>query len=203
MAIKTPGKRWGHRLEKSKVFGKHGHGKKSTFADLLVTPLVDMFVIIVLFLMANFSATGEVLSMRKDVVLPSAAHVQEIVESEYIVVTQDEKLGGGDGYVILSGENIGTISQLTKNDALEIQALKEKLEVKRTAWEQVHRSAGDNTPFPGDINIQSHVDVPFKVIKRVMASANFAGFGNINFAVLSASKGKGAEESGPQASVTP
>ena len=59
MAIESPGKRFGKRLQKSKVFG-HGHGShKATNADLLITPLVDMFVIIVLFLIANFSATGE------------------------------------------------------------------------------------------------------------------------------------------------
>ena len=203
MAIHTPGKRWGKRLERSKVFGKHMGGHKATNADLLVTPLVDMFVIIVLFLMANFSATGEVLSMRKDVTLPSASHVQEIVEAEYVVVTQDEKLGHGDGYVILSGETVGTISQLSKDEQmLEFPQLVEKLKQKREAWENVHKSAGDTTPFPGDLNIQAHVDVPFKVVKRVMASASLAGFGNQNYAVLSVPTGK-AEGGETQAAVVP
>jgi hypothetical protein len=71
MGIQVPGKRVGKRLEHSKVFGNHAlHNKKSGFADLLVTPLVDMFVIIVLFLIANFSATGEVLMMSKDISSP-------------------------------------------------------------------------------------------------------------------------------------
>jgi biopolymer transport protein ExbD len=76
MAIEIPGKRWGKRLQHSKVFGHGAHGKKTTYADLLITPLVDMFVIIVLFLIANFSATGEVLMMTKDIQLPEAANVQ-------------------------------------------------------------------------------------------------------------------------------
>ena len=59
MAIKVPGKRFGKRLAKSKVFGEGGHGHKAIYADLLITPLVDTFVIIVLFLIANFSATGD------------------------------------------------------------------------------------------------------------------------------------------------
>ena len=70
MAIQVPGKRYGRRLEKSKIFGHGGHGKKQMFADLLITPMVDMFVIIVLFLIANFSATGEVLMMTKDFSCP-------------------------------------------------------------------------------------------------------------------------------------
>ena len=61
--------------------GTARHGKKATNADLLITPLVDMFVIIVLFLIANFSATGEVLMMTKDIQLPEAR----------------QREGGGDG----------------------------------------------------------------------------------------------------------
>lgn len=202
MAIKTPGKRWSKRLEKSRVFGSHSIGKKTVFADLLVTPLVDMFVIIVLFLMANFSATGEVLAMRKDAVLPAASNVKEITEAEVVVVTQggDLELAPGDGYIILSGETLGRISELTKNDEiLEIEPLLEKLKQKRQTWEDVHRSAGDTSEFPGDLNIQAHVDVPFKVIKRVMASAGMAGFGNINFAT----KIESAKEGEKQAALSP
>jgi len=58
MPIKVPGKRYGKRLEKSRVFGHGGIHKKPMFSDLLITPLVDTFVIIVLFLIANFSADG-------------------------------------------------------------------------------------------------------------------------------------------------
>jgi hypothetical protein len=143
--------------------------------------------------MANFSATGEVLSLRKDVVLPSASNVKEIQEAEVVVIS----LGGEDGipmtdgYIIVSGEALGRISELTKDDLLEIPSVQEKLAQKRKTWEEVHRSAGDTSPFPGDLNIQAHVDVPFKVVKRVMASAGMAGFGNINFATLSISKGGG------------
>ena len=41
MPIKAPGKRWGKRLEKSKVFGEGGGHHKSIYADLLITPLVE------------------------------------------------------------------------------------------------------------------------------------------------------------------
>ena len=79
MAIKVPGKRYGKRLQHSKVFG-HGahHAKGGGNSDVLITPLVDMFVIIVLFLIANFSATGEVLMMTKDIQLPEGVNVKEM-----------------------------------------------------------------------------------------------------------------------------
>ena len=101
MAIETPGKRFSKRLRKSKVFG-HGHGShKSTNADLLITPLVDMFVIIVLFLIANFSATGEVLMMSKDISLPEAKNVQDIQSAPVVTISKVE--------VLLSGKLIGRV----------------------------------------------------------------------------------------------
>ena len=53
------------------------------------------------------------------------------------------------------------------------------------------RSAADD--FRGDINIQADVSGPFKVLKKVMYSANQAGYFNINFAVI-AGAGAGTGE---------
>ena len=58
------------------------------FADLNITPLVDMFVILVLFLIANFSATGEILTMTKDIQLPEAANTEELVMAPVVMVSQ-------------------------------------------------------------------------------------------------------------------
>jgi hypothetical protein len=87
MAIQAPGKRFGKRLEHSKVFGHGGvGGHKNVNADLNVTPLVDMFVILVLFLIANFSATGEILSMQKDIQLPEAANTLGLTFAPTVMV---------------------------------------------------------------------------------------------------------------------
>ena len=95
MGIKVPGKRWGKRLEKSKVFGDGGGHHKAVYADLLITPLVDAFVIIVLFLIANFSATGEVLMMTKDIQLPEAAHVQDVEMVPVVMVSNEQVICDG------------------------------------------------------------------------------------------------------------
>src|SRR6476660_205839 len=101
MAIQVPGKRWGKRLQHSKVFGHGNHGKKAIFADLLITPLVDMFVIIVLFLIANFSATGEILNMTRDIQLPTASHVKELEVVPVVMISKND--------VVLDGVLVGRL----------------------------------------------------------------------------------------------
>ncbi|MBM4377835.1 MAG: biopolymer transporter ExbD [Deltaproteobacteria bacterium] len=184
MPIVTPGFRYGKRLRKSHIFGGHGPGKKGTFADLLITPLVDMFVIIVLFLIANFSATGEVLSMTKEVQLPEASNVKEVEMVPVVMVTKQQ---GGDvnsGQVILSGTVIGRVDELSKEDYLNIPALEEKLREMKKQYEDLRALANDQDGFKGDVNIQADKDVQFKIVKRVMFSCATAGYNNINFATL-------------------
>ena len=179
MPIKVPGKRYGVRLAKSHFFsGHHSSAKKSTSADLLITPLVDMFVIIVLFLIANFSATGEILNMTKDVQLPTASHVKELDLAPIVVISATD--------VIMDGVAVARVADLAHEDYLSIPALEERLRESKKQTEELHGAAADGHAFSGDVNIQGHKEIPFKVLKRVMFSCQNAGYGNINFAVLDA-----------------
>jgi biopolymer transport protein ExbD len=187
MPIQAPGKRYGKRLEKSKVFGHGGSSKKSMFADLLITPMVDMFVIIVLFLIANFSATGEVLMMTRDIQLPEAVNVREVEMVPVVMVSKDQ--------VLVSGTVIGRVQDLTREDYLNIPNLEEKLREMKKQYEDLHSLAKDEASgFKGDVNIQGDKDVPFKIMKRVMFSCATAGYNNINFAVMTTGSSKLLEE---------
>jgi biopolymer transport protein ExbD len=186
MPIQAPGKRYGKRLEKSKVFGHGGVPKKTMFAELLITPMVDMFVIIVLFLIANFSATGEVLMMTKDIHLPEAVNVREVEMVPVVMVSKDQ--------VLVSGSVIGRVEDLSRDEYLNIPALEEKLREMKKQYEDLHSLAKDEAGgFKGDVNIQGDKDVTFKILKRVMFSCATAGYNNINYAVMTAGSGKGIE----------
>src|SRR5262245_12834837 len=146
MPIEVPGKRYSKRLQKSKIFGHGAHIRKSTFADLLITPLVDMFVIIVLFLIANFSATGEILNMTRDIQLPTASHVKELEVVPVVMISKND--------VVLDGVLVGRLDDLTKADMLNIAELEDKLREKKKTFEDLHSLANDGQPFKGDVNIQ-------------------------------------------------
>ncbi len=191
--IKVPGKRYSRRLRKSKVFGEGGRAKLDGNSELLITPLVDMFVIMVLFLVANFSATGEILMMTKDIQLPEAKNVQEMHMVPVIKVSNDE--------IVVDGTSVTRLSDIEGSEYLNIPALEEKLRELKKKTEDLHAMAGDSEAFKGDINIQGHKDVQFKFIKKVMFSCATAGYGNINFAVIQ--KGDPNEAAPTTAAATP
>lgn len=191
MAIKIPGKRFGKRLQKSRVFGEGVSAKKTVFADLLITPMVDMFVIIVLFLIANFSATGEILMMTKDIQLPEAKNVDEVKMVPVVMISSEE--------VVVDGVSVARLTDIDSNEYLNIPALEEKLRELRKKSEDLHALANTGEGFSGDINIQGHKEVQFKYIKKVMYSCATAGYGNINFAVMNKGAGEGALQTGATA----
>ena len=73
MPIKKPGKRpfapWN---QENKHLQKGGGKKHNGVADLLLTPLIDMFVILVVFLIMNFLANGELVNIFKDIIFLKA-----------------------------------------------------------------------------------------------------------------------------------
>jgi biopolymer transport protein ExbD len=177
MAIVTPGKRPGERVAASKVFGKKFvRGKKQGYASLMLTSLVDMFTIIVIFLLMNFSANGEVLYMSKDIKLPDAYHGAMLERAPVISVSADA--------VTFDGRLLLSTGDLEKGDVLNVPELEDALRDEKRRYEQIHANDPDH-PFKGLVNVQADRRIAFKVIKRVMFACNQSGFGNINFAALS------------------
>ena len=176
MAIVTPGKRPGERVAESKVFGKRFiRGKKTGQASLTLTSLIDVMVIMVIFLLMNFSANGEVLYMSKDIKLPDAYHGSMLERAPVISVSADA--------VTFDGRMLLNTGDLVKGDAMSVPELEEALRDEKRRYETIHVEDPDH-PFRGLINVQADRRIPFKVIKRVMFACNQSGFGNINFAAL-------------------
>jgi biopolymer transport protein ExbD len=176
MAIVTPGKRPGKRIAASKVFGKKfGRGKKTAYAELMLTSLVDVMTIITIFLLMNFSANGEVLYMTKDIKLPDAAHGAQLERAPVISVSADA--------VTFDGKLVVATADLDKGDVLNVPELEDALRDEKRRYEQIHSQDPDH-PFKGLVNVQADRKIPFKVIKKVMFACNQSGFGNINFAAL-------------------
>jgi biopolymer transport protein ExbD len=178
MPIVAPGKRPAARFAGSKVLGgKMQRGRRSTNADLNVVPMVDMMTMLVIFLLQQFSATGEVLYMTKDIKLPDARHGQQIEIAPVIAVSGSQ--------VVVSGQKVADVAEVVKDPSQIIAPLVEKLRDEKKRWDFIHQNDRDREKnWKGEVNVQADVKVPFAVMRRVMASASEAGYGNVNFAAL-------------------
>jgi biopolymer transport protein ExbD len=154
-----------------------GDGKKaSPVADLPLTSMIDMFTILVVFLLMNFSATGEIFFIQKNLKLPEATHAHPLISAPLITVTAQG--------ITLETEKVGDNPLTLQESDQNLPQLAAALKKLRIIEETIH----PNIPFKGNVNIQADEKTPLVYIKRVMQTCITEGWGGINFAVRSAEK---------------
>jgi biopolymer transport protein ExbD len=189
MPIITPGKRPAKRFEKSRILGgKMKHSRKATNADLNVVPMVDMMTMLVIFLLQQFSSTGDVLYMQKDIKLPDARHGQMIELEPVVTISPTE--------IAVVGVKVADVSELDSADSgyLNVPGVEERLRDEKKKWDFLHQQ-DPNKNWEGQVNIQADKAVPFRVVKRVMYSCGVAGYFSVNLATLDAGYAASIEKS--------
>lgn len=143
--------------------------KRSMLLGLTLTSMVDMFSLLVIFLLQTFSASPELLVIQKDVNLPTAATGREIVDAPVLALS--------DAGVFLDQKKIGELGALL----LHPDPLLEKLSDLRTQWQKSH----PNQKFPGQINLQAHKDLSSTAVSQFMGMLPSQAYGSIQLAVIS------------------
>ena len=93
MPIVVPGRRLGtaYASSVSAAKKKMTRGKKSTNASLMLTPMIDMFVIIVLYLMQSFSSSGQILFIDPALKLPDAIRAVELFGNPPVITIAEHE----------------------------------------------------------------------------------------------------------------
>lgn len=158
---------------RDRLYGGGGH---SDHFDLNLTAMVDMFSMLVMFLLMNFSTTGEVFFISKDVKIPDASHGRPLESKPLITITSQN--------VIFDAEKIGENPIHLEESDQELPQLKARLQQVRIMEQTIH----PDKPFKGEVNIQADEMTSLVYVKRVMNTLISEGWTGIHFAVQNRSK---------------
>jgi biopolymer transport protein TolR len=139
----------------------HKRGRRMPGINLV--SMMDIFTILVFFLLVN-SSDGEVLPALKSVRLP-----------ESVVIT----VSGTD--VSVQGRVVTGVAQLLREPAEISAGLEAALE------DQNRRAAADKQVVPPggrEATIMGDKTIPYRVLKKIMATCTRAGYGRISLAVM-------------------
>lgn len=148
---------------------KKASRKRALFAALTLTSMVDMFSLLVIFLLQSFSASPELVMVSKGVTLPSASTVGEMKDAPVLSVSNEG--------VYLDQKLIGATEMLLKNP----EPLLKKLEDLRVKWQKSHPSQ----PFNGEINLQAHRELSSALVAQFMGLLPSQNYSSIQLAVVS------------------
>lgn len=139
---------------------------------LNLTSLMDVFTILVFFLLANTS-TSAVLTPPKQIKLPTSVVQAKPKETVVIMV--------GPEQVLIQGKAVISTHDVLASGHGAIPAIAEQLE-------QIQRNViGINTKTVADskqVTLLADKTIPFKVLKRIMSTCTRSGYGRISLAVI-------------------
>jgi biopolymer transport protein ExbD len=168
--------------------------KRTIIVGLSLTSMVDMFTIMVVFLLQNYSSTGEIIYIPKDVKLPKASQVKELKPAHIVMLTTTE--------VILDKETVATLDEVKNQKDWMIPKLKDRLVAalqtdvlnSKQALSQTVKNVIPGglrpaaTPVPDEsknkVTVQADREMDFLTIKKIMYTVTEAGASEINFAVV-------------------
>ncbi|TCK17048.1 biopolymer transport protein ExbD [Thiogranum longum] len=156
---------------RAKRMERHHKRSKGTPGFNMVS-LMDIFTILVFFLLVN-SGEGEVLPSAKDVALPESISEQKPRQNIVVMVTDKE--------ILVQGTRILRVSNIPDDGKLTIEPLRYALEAKNKR--RIIKTSNQKVA-PPEVTIMGSKEIPYQLLKKVMATCTDAGFGKISLAVL-------------------
>ncbi|MFH0921636.1 MAG: biopolymer transporter ExbD [Fibrobacterota bacterium] len=159
------------------IRGKRRHRGDGT-VKLQLTSMIDMFTLMVVFLIQNYSSQGQLVTPAQGLVLPkstiqkSAGEALSVAISQNTIMVEKDLVIDAKAYAVLKTQQdfmipslYTVLSQHSKNGRKSAEMFKK--------------------PFSGKISIQGDEGIPYNILTRVMYTCGQAGYPNMNLVVYS------------------
>ncbi len=162
---------------RAKRMDKH-HKRNQGSGALNLVSLMDIFTILVFFLLVN-SSDVETLPNAKDLQLPESIAEQKAKETVVILI--------GEVDIIVQGTPVAKVAKVLATKGNDIPELREAL---LSQNDRVLRREAQDDIAGREVTIMGDKDIPYRLLKKVMATCTASDYGQISLAVLQKSSDK-------------
>jgi biopolymer transport protein ExbD len=145
---------------------------KRFVTKLNLTPLMDVFTVLVFFLMAN-SASVETLQQPKQITLPESVVEAKPRETVVIFVGKEE--------VLVQGVPVARIADIQATGNSEIEPISVRL---AELSESVIGLSTQAVAESQEVTVLADKSIPFSVLKKIMATCTGQGYTRVSLAVV-------------------
>ncbi len=156
---------------RAKRMEKHHKRNKGAGALNLVS-LMDIFTILVFFLLVN-SSDVQTLPNAKELQLPESIADEKAKETVVIMI--------GETDLIVQGTPVAKIADIIATKGNDIPELREAL---LSQNDRVLRREAQEDIAGREVTIMGDKDIPYRLLKKVMATCTESNYGQISLAVL-------------------
>ena len=154
------------------------HHKRNKGGALNLVSLMDIFTILVFFLLVN-SSDVQTLPNAKDLQLPESIAEKKAKDTVVILIGEED--------IIVQGTPIAKVADVLKIKGNDIPALREAL---KSQNDRVLRREAQEDIAGREVTIMGDKDIPYRLLKKVMATCTASDYGQISLAVLQKSSEK-------------
>lgn len=158
-------------MKNTRRIKRMARAKRNSGAGLNLTSLMDVFTILVLYLLVNQSAT-EVVEPPKDIKLPDSVVEAKPRQTVMMMVSGE--------FILVQGEPIMATKDVLEGKPGAMVPLRDAL---AKIKENVIGLNTEAVAKSNEITIMAHRTVPFKVLKALMTTSTVAGYTKISLAV--------------------
>jgi len=146
---------------------------KSAVPKLNLTSLMDVFTVLVFFLIFNSSANVETLQQPKQIELPESVVQEKPRETVVIYVGTEE--------VLVQGVSVARVADIQATEYAEIEPISVRLAELR---ESVIGLSTQSVAESQEVTVLADKSIPFDVLKKVMATCTGQGYTRVSLAVI-------------------
>lgn len=152
------------------------HRRSQNQSKLNLVSLMDIFTILVFFLLVN-SSDVEVLQSNKDIKLPASVAEKKPENNLVVMVSKED--------ILVGGRKIASVQPVLESDDTEIAALKEELTyLAKRRKNSMSPEALEKAVLEGlDVTIMGDQEIPYALLKKIMTTCAKAEYRNISLAV--------------------
>lgn len=156
--------------------------KKAAFI-LQLTAMVDMFTIIIVFLLKSYSTSAVNITPNEDLKMPQSTSVKDPVEGLKLIVSLEGIFIEDKKVLDLENGNIKSAS-LDSNDTEFIPELFKELDKHADKSKKIEE-INSEFKFKGEVVMQADSRLDYGLLKKVMYTSSMAGFSSMKFATIS------------------
>jgi biopolymer transport protein ExbD len=147
--------------------------RKNAVPKLNLTSLMDVFTVLVFFLIFNSSATVETLQTPKQITLPESVVEAKPRETVVIFVGRDE--------VLIQGVLVARVADIQATGNVEIEPISVRL---AELSDSVIGLSTQAVAESQEVTVLADKSVPFSVLKKIMATCTGQGYTRVSLAVV-------------------
>ena len=153
----------------------------SSAFKIQITSMVDMFVIILVFLLKSYSTSPVNINPSKDLTLPVSSALQDPEDVLKMLVSK-QGVFVDDKQVVAFEDGQFAARDIDSADASFIPTLFKELDAKAKSTQDIAK-LNDTVNFDGRVLVQADRDLPYAMLQKVMYTSMLAGYANVKLAV--------------------